>query len=257
VAGSWDHRFPTPAMLSSFPTKLAVSTVHRPRLSCPNRFILPYASRLFRVLPARTRPAPPGVEHLPWGWPSLFATSARSVLTTGFHPRRLAVLGVSHALDGFLRCWPCGFVSPHSHVQGSPFRGFPPRTAVAPRRRPVALASVGDGSLLTVARQRHVPPPRPQGFSPCGNPLPNLRCLAADPARSPPGLSLLQVFALDAVRMPSHPLPLVTLTGNLSSHPPGWSSAFRRRAWLTSLEAADLLEVSGLPSTPSFPNVSV
>jgi hypothetical protein len=90
------HWFPTPAVHSSFPTELAVSTVHRPRLSCPNRFILPYASRPFRVLPARTRPTPPGVEHLPWGWPSLFATSARSVLTTGFHSRRLAVRDVSH-----------------------------------------------------------------------------------------------------------------------------------------------------------------
>jgi hypothetical protein len=28
-----------------------------------------------------------------------------------------------------IRHRPCGFVSPHSHVQGSPFRGFPSRTA--------------------------------------------------------------------------------------------------------------------------------
>jgi hypothetical protein len=220
VTGWWGYRFPTPAVHSSFPTELAVSTDHRPRLSCPNRFILPYASRLSRELPARTRPTPPGVEHLPWGWPALFATSARGVLTTGFHSRRLAVHDVSHVLDGLLRHWPCGFVSPHSHVQGSPFRGFPSRTAVAPCRRPVALASVGDGPLLAVAHQRHVPPPRPQGFTPCGNPLPNLRCLAADPARSPPGLSLLQVLPLDAVQMPSHLLPLVAFTGALSSHFP-------------------------------------
>jgi len=42
------------------------------------------------------------------------------------HPiaRRLSVLGVSHALDGFLRGWLCGFISPHCHVQGSLFRGF-------------------------------------------------------------------------------------------------------------------------------------
>jgi hypothetical protein len=38
--------------------------------------------------------------------------------------RHLAVLGVSHAPDGFLRCWPCGFISPHCHVQGSLFRGL-------------------------------------------------------------------------------------------------------------------------------------
>jgi len=30
-----------------------------------------------------------------------------------------------------------------------------------------ALSSVGDGSLLAVAHQRHVPSPRPQGFAPC------------------------------------------------------------------------------------------
>jgi hypothetical protein len=36
----------------------------------------------------------------------------------------LAVLGVSHAHDGFLRVWPCGFISPHCHVQGSLFRGL-------------------------------------------------------------------------------------------------------------------------------------
>jgi len=37
-----------------------------------------------------------------------------------------SILGVSHALDGLLRHWPCGFISPHSHVQGSPSRGLLP-----------------------------------------------------------------------------------------------------------------------------------
>jgi len=36
----------------------------------------------------------------------------------------LSVLGVLHALDGFLRGLPCGFISPHCHVQGSLFRGL-------------------------------------------------------------------------------------------------------------------------------------
>jgi hypothetical protein len=74
-----------------------------------------------------------------------------------------------------------------------------------------ALPSVGDSSLPAVAHQRHVLSPRPQGLAPCESPLPTLRCLAAAPARSPPGLSLLQVLPLGAVRMPSHSLPLVTL----------------------------------------------
>jgi len=80
--------FPTPAVPSPFPAELAVSTDCRPLLSYPSKFILPYALLPFRVLPSRTRPAPPGVELLPWGWPSLFATSACGVLTTGFHPHR-------------------------------------------------------------------------------------------------------------------------------------------------------------------------
>jgi len=47
-----------------------------------------------------------------------------------------SVLGVSHALDGFIRCRPCGFVSPRSRVQGSPTRSSS-RTAGPARHRPV------------------------------------------------------------------------------------------------------------------------
>lgn len=43
--------------------------------------------------------------------------------------RCLSVRGVSHAPDGFLRHPARGFVSPHSHVQGSLFRGFPSQAA--------------------------------------------------------------------------------------------------------------------------------
>ena len=39
-------------------------------------------------------------------------------------PRCLSVRGVSHAPDGFLRLSACGFISPHSHVQGSLYRGY-------------------------------------------------------------------------------------------------------------------------------------
>jgi hypothetical protein len=133
VNGSWAYRFPTPAVLSSFPKELAVSTAHRPRLSCPNRFILPYASRLFRVLPARTRPAPPGVEHLPWGWPSLFATSAFGVYTAEIHPCRIpsSTFLTSSTFLPPLALWVCftpqprpgfslqGFSLPHSRCASS------------------------------------------------------------------------------------------------------------------------------------------
>jgi len=36
-----------------------------------------------------------------------------------------SALGVSHALDGFIRYRPCGFISPRCHVQGSTLQGFP------------------------------------------------------------------------------------------------------------------------------------
>jgi hypothetical protein len=72
--------FPTPALPSAFPSELAVCTVRRPPLACANGFILSYALLLFRVLPFRARPTPPGVKHLPWGRLSLFATSALGVL---------------------------------------------------------------------------------------------------------------------------------------------------------------------------------
>jgi len=50
-------------------------------------------------------------------------------------PRRLSVRGVSHALDGFRRLPARGFVSPHSHVQGLLYRGFPSQAAAPTRRR--------------------------------------------------------------------------------------------------------------------------
>ncbi len=76
---------------------------------------------------------PPSVSPPPA--PSMgFAVPLRDI--TGRRPcsehpsaRRLSVRGVSHAPDGFLRHPARGFVSPHSHVQGSLFRGFPSQAA--------------------------------------------------------------------------------------------------------------------------------
>jgi hypothetical protein len=44
--------------------------------------------------------------------------------------RHLAVFGVSHALDGFRRRWPRGFISPHYRVQGFPSGVISSHTAV-------------------------------------------------------------------------------------------------------------------------------
>jgi len=184
--------FPTPAVPSAFPSKLAVSTVRRPLLTCVNRFILSYALLPFRVLPFRARPTPPGVKHLPWG--RLFPLrdfSPRRPLRNGDSTlRHLSVFGVSHALDGFRRRWPCGFVSPHCHVQGSPFRGL-----ILPHSRPQLVAEVVPSRRLTELRCPQLPTsstslgPVLRAFPLCGNPKSLLRCLAAASIRSPPGLA--------------------------------------------------------------------
>jgi len=94
------------------------------------------ASRPFRVLPSHR---PPELGYRPSASLGVAFPSSRhrpaASLRRASHVPSPSVLGVSHALDGFCRHWPCGFVSPHSHVQGSPFRGFPSRTAEPPRRR--------------------------------------------------------------------------------------------------------------------------
>jgi len=88
-------------------------------------FILSYALRLYRVLPFSSPPRIRRFKAPSLGLRSLIATSTNRVQCFE-HPiaRRLAVLDVFHVLDGFLRSWPCGFISPHCHVQGSLFRGL-------------------------------------------------------------------------------------------------------------------------------------
>jgi len=111
------HRSPSPAKLA------------------PVGFILPKASCLFRVLPFFDPPRTRKLETPPMGLPNtLIATSTTRVVTAKSQLRCLSVLDVSHVLDGLIREWPCGFISPRSHVQGSLFRGFPSSAAEPPRR---------------------------------------------------------------------------------------------------------------------------
>jgi hypothetical protein len=73
------------------------------------------------------------------------------------HPTLRSVLGVPPAHNGLLHHRPCGFVSPHSRVQGFPFRGFPlteqswvsPANALMPlnRTRPGLTRSSHDPRL--------------------------------------------------------------------------------------------------------------
>ena len=157
---------------------------------------------------------------------------------------RLSALDVSHVLDGFVRPWPLWVYFTPQPRPGFTLQGFALQHSRDTSSVSVALSSFDAEPLLSVAQQRHVSSPRPQGFPLCRNPLPRLRCLAATPTRSPPEFLLLQVFPFRAVRMPSHPHPLMTLEPNSSSRSRFWPTAIvRHETWLASLEAADLLKV--------------
>jgi len=111
--------------------------------------------------------------HLPWGWqfPSSRHEPASSIQRV-FQARRLSVLGVSHALDGLLRHRSRGFVSPHCHVQGSLFRGFPSRPAVPLFSGTCPLVVGGETAAGNCSGcQRHGSQRRPQGLDPSESPL--------------------------------------------------------------------------------------
>jgi len=123
--------------------------------------------------------------------------------STGFPlPALRSVLGVSHALDGLLHHRPRGFVSPHSRVQGFPFRVFPSRRSRT-------------GLLQPLPSCRSTPPPcsflhqttmpRLQGLAHRGNPLTNTGGLDLYSSRDPLGIFPLRVFTRHAVRTPSRP----------------------------------------------------
>jgi len=209
--------FPAPVLTSSFPTGLTVLTERRPRPTLVGRFILSVlrssseSCRLGACRSLLSSSAFLGVRI------SLFATSIGSVVATGFPFPSPSVLGVSHALDGLIRYRPCGSVSPHSHVQGSPFRGFPSRTS--------GFASSAFRALSSLARARYQQLPASATIpSPALRALfrARVRCyehwgLASLRARSPPGFLLLQVFPLPSVRTLSRPLPLRTFMERPSS----------------------------------------
>jgi len=113
-----------------------------PTQLAPSGFILSTASRLYRVLPSLSPPPVrrPRVPSL--GLPSLFATSTRRIVSGRLPDLPPSVLGVSHTLDGLIRPWSCGFISPHSHVQGSLFRGYSLRRSLVASRQLVALTSL-------------------------------------------------------------------------------------------------------------------
>lgn len=124
---------PAPAFLVSEPPSRC-STRCRP----PRAFAVGSSSRAPSVPPEFLEPPPARPSRAPSvGFPpSSRRQPAESTSASLPSPLR-SVLGVSHALDGFLLRRPCGFISPRCHVQGSLFRVFSSREAVRARRPPL------------------------------------------------------------------------------------------------------------------------
>jgi len=151
--------------------------------------ILPRAFRpLQRSLPTACLPRLPGFrlststrfarKRLPWGFRPLrdFSRSSSDVgshspvrilprvTPVGTRPLGRSVLGVSHALDGFLRYRPCGLVSSRCRVQDSVLQGFFPHLEPF-RLSPAACPPVVPPSPLRFD-PRQFDGCRLQGFSP-------------------------------------------------------------------------------------------
>jgi len=106
-----------------------------------------------------------------------------------------SVLSVPPAPDGFLRNRPCRFISPRSHVQDSPTRSSSSHSRDG-SSTPLCPLVVGSSSLPPVARRRHVPEPRPQGFAPCESSGAVATVFSRRVGPPPRGFILLQVLPL-------------------------------------------------------------
>jgi hypothetical protein len=116
--------FPGSASSPPFPTGPAASTVRRSAATCaatssPCELGSPSESSVSSPPPM----SPPTAPSLGFAVPPGDFTSWRPCDGPP-SSRRLSVLGVSHALDGFRRLPAGGSISPHCHLQGSPFRGL-------------------------------------------------------------------------------------------------------------------------------------
>jgi hypothetical protein len=152
--------------------------------------------------PIRTRPAPPGVEHLPWGSRALFATSASGIVTAGSHTHRLPSSAFLTPARVCSASGLAGLFHPAAAFRVLP-REAPTHTGQTPRRRLVALSSFGDRSLPPVARRLHVQTPRPQGFALCESSGTKATVFSRRLSPPPRGSILLQVLSLVDVTAPS------------------------------------------------------
>jgi len=123
--------FPTPAsrfaVLQLRPAGLSLVAV--PRFTCAKRVHPPTNFPPLQSSPVLRPPHTSRCEapSLGLAFP-LRGVSWANHCPKGSTPPDLSVLGVSHTFDGFRLSQPCGFISPHNHVQGSRFRGLSPLT---------------------------------------------------------------------------------------------------------------------------------
>ena len=144
---------PLPRRVSSFPRDPAV--FRRP--PSPATFVAGSSSpelRLpFRVL--RSAPAPLCSSGAPsLGSPPPLRHQQVESTVASIPSSLCSVLRVSHPLDGFLLDQPCGFISPRSHIRGSPFRGSFLRRSRTSSSEAVALLTFHRATYLTCVRRR-------------------------------------------------------------------------------------------------------
>jgi hypothetical protein len=179
--------FPIAGTLGSTPTDFTSPTEYDAR-SLP-----PFASR------SEDRSAPDGAS-IGVRWPSSRHQPAVSTHCTGFpHPTLRFVLGVPPALDDLLHHRPCEFVSPHSRVQGFPFRGFP----LTKQSRVSSVDALMPLTRTPPGLTRSTYEPRLQGFAPRESPSTTAGRKAYEGPVPLLGFHSPRVFTRHAVRTPS------------------------------------------------------
>jgi hypothetical protein len=115
-------------MTSPFPDRLRGFPLATVPCSLAKTGSSSHALRIPYRVPQQTA-CPQKSGHLPWSSGPLRDNSTRCPPNTGFPHPLCSAHAVSHDLDGLLHPEPCRFISPHSHVQGSLFKGLPSHTA--------------------------------------------------------------------------------------------------------------------------------
>jgi hypothetical protein len=140
---------------------------------------------------------------------------------------------------------PCGLVSCHNHVRGSPFRGFPSRAAVITFRQLRTLMPLPEVAYQPESwRQR--PPTRLQGLDPPVESVSSSTDVTPHRTPSPSwDFSLPRVFLPPALRRPEPPLPSMGLVAGPFMLTPATTlrSINPPADRLVSLETADPSEV--------------